>query len=643
MNDVVIFLPETGIHPYLRTLSTIADSLSDNITLIHCTGQMEICNMLPLTDTEVLPEHKEKACEKCHKLFCSAKQKFLMNVIELSDIITKKKINELKQLIPGSLEECLNYSYKSVPVGIIAEYDLVLKTKFLKIENITDKQKDLYCNYLLNAIITTEIADYICSIHKPKSILVFNPYTVNQVISYIAKKYNINFHYITDNSYLGADGSTFMITKQFITMDYLKVLECFKEYENYPLLPSYVKRSWQDSFFRFYGSDGHIFSNSKTQTPEKILESLRLVNNKKTIIAFTSSNDELIGIKLAFQINQKTFPMRNVFTTQIEWIQFLFDYANLHKEIQIIIRVHPREGSRQNGIPSEHLQLLKKTFLGKDHTENFVIIWADDPISSYDLIELADLCLVNWSTMGQECARVGIPVISYTSGYYYHNLKSFFVSKNKEEYSNTLDNLLNSEYSLEMLQTAIRCNFWRNSIMAVDCSDSISHDYSNEDYWPVLSSEKKQVFNDICFGNLDIVEYNKKRWFSQITEKTEKEEIREILKGISNFYYKVFINPKSSQLQIFLFRCLRKLVFIISFKKKLLDRLDFIKTRFPRAMYFSDRMPKRHSLIHYKQPCFILEKENVVIYIYKGNVYKRYSPLLWKLGKIYNDNINFIR
>ena len=643
MNDVVIFLPETGIHPYLRTLSAIAASLSDNISLIHCTGQMEICNMIPSADTDVLSENKRIACRKCHKTFCSAKQNFLINVIELSDIITAEKINKLKQVIPDSFEECLKYSYKSVPVGIFAEYDLVLKTKFLRVENITDKQKELYYKYLLNAIIATEIADYICRINKPKSILVFNPYTVNQVVGYIAKKNNINFHYITDNSYMGADGSSFMITKQLITMDYLNVLADFKKCENYPILPSYVKRSWLDSFFRFYGSDGHIFSNSKTQTPASIIESLRIQKNKKTIIAFTSSNDELICAKLAYQVNQKPFPMRNIFLTQIEWIQFLSTYANLHKDIQIIVRVHPREGSRQNGIPSEHLQLLQKTFCGNDHTDNFVIIWADNPISSYDLIELADLCLVNWSTMGQECARVGIPVLSYTSDYYYYNSKCFFVSKNIEEYSNTLDKLLKSEYSLEMLQTAIRYNYWRNIIMAVDCSDSIAHDYTNEEYWPVLSSEKQRVFNNICFGNLDIVEYNKKKWFSRITEKSEKEEIQEILKGISNFYYKVFINPNPSKLQIFTFRCLRKFMFIISFKKKLLDRLNYIKTRFPRAMFYSEMMPKRHSFIHYKQPCFILEKENIVIYIYKGNVYKRYSPLLWKLGKIYKDNSNFIR
>ncbi len=639
MSRIVIFLPENDLYPYLRTLCCIAKALSDDVYLLHSSINSTYNKIIHLNESKVLDNKCFNYFDRIEKLFSDAKNSYSFNSFEIDSIITNKKIDELKKLIPQKIEEMIEFNYQGFEVGKIAEYDLVLKTKFLDIKNISEEDKSLYEYFILRALTAIEITQALCEKIHPDTVLSFNPYTMNQVCKYIANKNGVNFQYITNNAFKGADYSTFMFSEKLITMTLFSNAILFFKNSNYPLLKQYVSYSWQDAFFRFYGSDGHIFSNSKTKTPEEILSTLNLSKNKKTIIAFTSSNDEIIGIKFTYEVWKEPYLLKNVFETQIEWMHFLKDYADSHNDVQIIVRVHPREGNRQNGKPSEHLLLLQKTFT--ERTDNFVIVWADDPISSYDLLELADLCLVNWSTMGQECARVGIPVLTYTSGSYYVDSKSFTVAKTKKEYEEKLSSIINEEYTLDILTDAIRYNFWRNHINAIDCSDTIPHDFNDESVWPRISEEKAAVIKDICSGKTTALEYNKKIWLGSINENTSNEEKEAVLEGISEFYNRVFTTKKTvayEKVRYFIFRCLRKVIKIITLRKISIQYKPRVHSNInSNKMIYIQKNAKFKSFIT-RKPYYLLEKDNEILYFYKGKKYRRYSPLLYKLGLLYKEN-----
>lgn len=637
MNKVVIFLPEISFYAYLRTLCCVGSALSDQVYLLHTTSLSPYCKVIHNLDK--IPNYDIDIQNE--KLFNSAKKKYSINTIEVDDYITQDKINYLEKMLPQTFDGMLSYNYEGFDVGKIAEYDLVLDTKFLDIQNISNNEKQLYKKYIFKALIAAELTKSICNEIKPDIIIAFNPYTINQVACYFAKKNGVDFEYITNNAYKGADYSAFMLSKRLISMDLFDMVHQFSELSKVPLKKQYVKYAWNDSFFRFYGSDGHIFSNSKSKTPREILSKLNLSKRKKTIIAFTSSNDEIIGIKLTYEVWKEPYPLKNVFENQIDWIKFLKDYADSHKDIQIIVRVHPREGNRQNGKPSEHLLLLQKTFT--ERTDNFVIVWADDPISSYDLLELADLCLVNWSTMGQECARVGIPVLTYTSGSYYVDSKSFTVAKTKQEYEESLSSILNKNYTLDILTDAIRYNFWRNHINAIDCSDTIPHDFNDETVWPRISEEKVVVIKDICSGKTTALEYNKKNWLDSINENTVNEEKEAILEGISEFYNRVFTTNQVGlyeKMRYFIFRCCRKCISIITLKRLIIEykaKVHIVISEY--KMLYTEKSARLRSFITGNQ-YFFLGQDHLVYYFYKGKKYIRYSPLLYRLGILYKENIN---
>ena len=635
MNGIVCFLPETGIEPYLRSLCSIGKSLSEHLTLLHCTGQMRRCVFLQ-NDDKQSSEEKMKRCKKCHELYSKAKEFYSADSIELSEVITEDKLQEFEKLVPIELSEVIDFSYKGIPVGKLGQAALVLEVKFLNVFNLSNSDIKKYRRFVLDAMLATEISDYICRKLKPRGILAFNAYAVNQAAKCIADAKNIPFSFITTRSYKGADFSSFMLAKR-PDMGKLDISSNFTATNSRSLLPMYVQDSWNDSFFRFYGKDGHIFSNSKQDLPEDILLKLGFDKTKKTVVAFTSSYDERIAANISSELFKLNLSGNHLFETQIEWIAFLKDYAKKHKDIQIVVRVHPREGTRQSGKPSEHLLLLQDNFAGKN-TENFVIIWADDPISSYDLIEVTDLCLISWSSMGAECARIGIPVLTYTSGLYYVDSKAFHVAKSIEEYRDSITNILDESYSFDVLTDGVRYNYCFNHISFIDCGDTIPHDFYNEDKFYDISPEKTEIIKKIFYGNMPAADYNKRKWMEQIGDNTEGDEKKENLKGISDFYHIVFVSKKQGLFA----RIIKKLAYLF-IKMGVLPNKTSAQTKkkhIPKNMVFSVRRISGISSFFHRHPHFSLESNNVVCYSYKGRVYRRWSPLLYKMGIIYKEQSN---
>src|SRR5262249_48888080 len=98
------------------------------------------------------------------------------------------------------------------------------------------------------------------------------------------------------------------------------------------------------------------------------------------------------------------------FRDQVEWLEALIAYIEPSSDVQLIIRIHPREGAnRREKVSSRHLEILRERF--SQPYQHVRIVWPEDPVSSYDLMELADIGLSSWSSTALELARFGTPVV----------------------------------------------------------------------------------------------------------------------------------------------------------------------------------------------------------------------------------------
>lgn len=158
------------------------------------------------------------------------------------------------------------------------------------------------------------------------------------------------------------------------------------------------------------GTGGHIFSSNYSGNLEKLTSKYFVRSNVKTLVVFTSANDEIDAIEELSQALGDSFLVKDAFENQLSWIKYIIDYAE-NNDVQVIIKMHPRLSisHRDTGV-AEDIHFYKK--IAASAPRNVIFIWPEDEVSAYDILQLADICLTSWGTMGLEAAKLGVPVVS---------------------------------------------------------------------------------------------------------------------------------------------------------------------------------------------------------------------------------------
>lgn len=621
-NKTLIFLPDTSTYPYLRTLllTASANSESGNILVTQCTGQMKYCSPVNWSgdSTNISSERKEKLCKNCSKLCSEAQKQYNFKLVKFNDFITESEYKKLESLIPCNINECVDFIYENVQMGYIASHSFTLNTKIYDFSNLSDKNLKVFQAILFDCLYSYYVSKKIKEKLNPDLTIVFNPYSWN-VACKLAMK-NFAFKYITVGAYLGDGFDQLYITdNQFNFFE--NTCQKWSKYKTLPLNYNCMKSSWNDTFFRLFNKGFHVFSSSKECTPLELSKSLNLDDNKKTVVVFTSSYDETVNLpKLQTALNFDT-GRENLFSTTVDWLKELKTYSEQKKDIQFIVRIHPREGKICSGFDSPHLAILQNEF--KENTDNFKIIWANDETSSYDLMELADLCLISESSMGYEAARLGIPVITYVKNSYYVDSSFSRVPESKDEYFKCIEEFLNKDVSYEMLRDACRYSYWRTFIGVVDMSSCVKKEINDTTYWPKLDSNLQRTVRDILNNKIDVIDYNLGKINKNLNNlDDEKKAIKD---GILEYLYRVsFSDYMNLKFTNFILRCFNKILVTLSRNKLHFDInsvIDKIKDN------------KDKELIN-KCNIKLLEENYYLITCGKLND-KRFSPVNYRLAKIY--------
>jgi hypothetical protein len=133
-----------------------------------------------------------------------------------------------------------------------------------------------------------------------------------------------------------------------------------------------------------------------------------------------------------------------------DWLQqTLTHFAGL-TQVQLVVRIHP--GERYTKGPSVG-DVVKKAL--PELPENIHLVAADDPINTYDLVEIASLGLVYTTTTGMEMAMSGVPVI--VNGQTHYRGKGFtFDPQTWDEFYRLVEQLLSSENAGKLSQEQVQ-------------------------------------------------------------------------------------------------------------------------------------------------------------------------------------------
>ena len=634
--SAIIFLPEAGIYPYARTLALCASALKKdgyNIFIVDCNECLPRCVMEAAAhcseDNSMGARHC--LCEQCKKSVCDVKREYGYKSVSLLKYISEVEKKAIDCLFGIPKSEWSRIKYDGCKVGQIAIHDLMIESKILSIEDLTETQQLLYKKYIMTmCYIISGVNEIIKSI-DPEIFITFNPYCQNQAVLHCCKKNNVIYKSITGSIHLGCNYANLQISNNTFIFENRNNVQCFDKsisisYRN-------VLRNYQDSIYRMFQTGSHIFSSQKKDTPEITLKKLSLDPHKKIVVAFTGSYDERLGIDIYLNAWGTPLKLEEIFKNQIEWLLYLCEIAKEDDSLQYLFRIHPREG-RDGG--SVHLQMLRETF--KVVPRNVRVIWPETPISSYDLLEIMDLCLISTSTMGIECNRVGIPAMSYTRNLSYPNKTYIPIPKTKEEYKKTLYELLYKEVTINDFVLASRFYNWKTFIPCVDMEDEIQKDFDDSNYWPECPEDRQRELADILENKEDVFEHNIK--LLKEAKCSENEELAANYEGIKCLILAFMLGNS----KLFTVRARNEIVyFLLRVRRKLLKTQ--IKVRKPKDIYdFCKKIKLEYhnssSFFTKFKSCFsnksIIQCDgNNVILIFKGRKFTRWSPLLFRLYNIY--------
>jgi len=190
----------------------------------------------------------------------------------------------------------------------------------------------------------------------------------------------------------------------------------------------------------------HRFTNAPGQR-DAVRQALGLVPGRKIAALYTSSTDEYAG----------TPGFVGPFASQEEWIERVAAWAGRRSDCDLVIRAHPNLAGAAGAGGSADAEIRWLQGLGTRLPGNARLVMPQDPLSTYDLMDVADLGITYGSTAGVEVFALGKPVVTTPPIAFYDGVPSVFTVLEPGALEATLDAALAQGPSRELRRMAFRC------------------------------------------------------------------------------------------------------------------------------------------------------------------------------------------
>jgi len=457
---ILFYTPEAGVGPHLAAQCILARTLQEQghrVLFARCFALFPRC---PVMDVHGLaydaPEREKKEiCFRCAQTSFDMLDAYGLEAVDLRRYYSSEmeaQVQSAMALAPADLRE---FEFDGVRFGKLCMMDLTLALKVSEFDQVAPPIRHAWLQLIESSVLSYLLTDALCRDIPVKRIVHHNDYSLLMGGRLAAEKHGEGGISALHAGHKNVD-RRYLALRPVPAAQMLRLQgAAWPKWRDLCLSPAQLKEGADDLLTRFAGLGSHMFSPAKTAAPD-IRAELSLPQDKKLLVAYTSSMDELLSTRMTAEALGVTLTDGpQPFPDQIAWLQALLACAEERDDIYLVIRVHPREGVKRRAGASQHLARLREAF-DKSYA-HARIIWPDDPVSSYDLAEAADLALVSWSTIGYEMARLGIPALAAFQGYNPFPQDDFLEwGQTPDEYFAALFRLLGQPARLDTLLHAYR-------------------------------------------------------------------------------------------------------------------------------------------------------------------------------------------
>lgn len=475
---ILFFAPEGGISPHFSmhcVLSKTLDDLGHSVTIARCPSLFSRCPVLDMhrLSSENLASARQHICSNCISMGSRMIEEYHLPSINMAAFYTEDIIRRHQNALSAISQDLSDFQFEGISFGKLCFLEIALIKKQHDITTIDNATRQYWIELISSSLLSYLIVDLACRVLPISRIVYYDDYSLMIGARLAAKKHSLPAFRTLHTSHRTVDRSRYTIMPSVALECIHKTVSIWSEWSNLALPPELIQEVANDSRTRLLGKSVFVYSPAKTIDISNLFKALNLSDQKKLLVAYTSSVDELVSLRLsADALGVALDPTPQPFKDQIHWLKSLITYVEARDDVQLVIRVHPRTGkNKRESTTSQFLDQMIAEFQSDFQSSQF--IWPDNPISSYDLAELADVGLIAWSSIGLEMARLGVPVLAA-----YRNIEYFPEciewKSSKEQYFECLDKLLIDKPSLERIRLAYSWYTLRILASSVSLEDLIS-------------------------------------------------------------------------------------------------------------------------------------------------------------------------
>jgi hypothetical protein len=505
---ILIFSPEALLIPHISCNLVIGRTLKElghtvRIAYCHTLGQRcvskDSLSLPPGTPREQL---SKTVCRKCSENFTALTTIYGLQPIDLRSFYPSTLYDQINGLVEPHRKDLVKITLNNIKFGYIAFHDVALAKKVSLDSEMDDETITLFQEIIVSSISLHIALSQLFQEEKFDMVIVNGQYAPNITALRTAAQFGIPGRILYNPSHMNIDRRWVEVCRTEGREVDFSLLDAWPEWQTIPLNPNFMAEVKRDIVVRCQGSGAHIYSPNRSIEAVDLRKDLNIPTDRKLLVAFTSSLDEQSAEHALFLGMERPTrpPVNELFADQVEWLRFIADEIGKRPDLYLMIRIHPREDSnkRDKG-RSQHLKRLEAALA--EIPPNVRVIWPRDPVSSYDLMELADVVLTSWSTAGLESARLGVPVLGAFRGL--HNIPvGDFISaaETRDDYIRMIDVELNNSVEIGRILLSYRWYFVMRFAGAIWLGDVFRrHDQQNMPAF-VMPSTAKELEMELFSG-----------------------------------------------------------------------------------------------------------------------------------------------
>lgn len=525
--------------PHAAACCLLARTLQDlghRVRMVRCVGIFSRCQVM---DARRLPfegadEARSGTCADCVHQSVALQSQYGLPILDMRSFGAEEEFRRARAEVAAAPDDLLEFRVDGIPLGQACLTNLSLVVKVSNPAALDAGQRAAWCRYVESALAAYRITNRILGHLKIRALVHFNDYAILMGARLAAQRRGIPALFVTQSAHQNIDRRRYLIRNELWCIGVMRQEERWPDWRSLSLAPEEIRSIADDQISRFAGVGSHQFSPARTQTLD-VRTSFGLDPARKLLVAYTSSYDEAMAAvrtREVFEYRPDVPP--NPFPDQISWLAALIDHVEARADLQMIVRVHPREGATKgSGYRSRDLQDFLKRFAGPyRHTR---IVWPEDPVSSYDLAEAADAALIAWTTMGVELARLGVPVLAAFRGINPYPIGDFIEwAPDAPSYFRQVGDLCRRAASFERILHTYR--WYHQTVLgaAIDLGDVVpSKDFMGAP--PYRRPRETKAIESVMLGGKDALDLTRERLLARQgpeTAEAEREALRAELRRV---------------------------------------------------------------------------------------------------------------